>query len=308
MLQEMSNLKLTKAEIVGKLSCQRDSYLKELDTEVISCEPEKEYFAIILKETILFPTGGGQPFDMGSLNFDGQEVKVFNVERIGSFPIHFTKLAIKPGQKVTIKLDWKRRFDHMQQHSGQHIISDLAEKLFSWKTFGWKMGQTTLSSFVEFDNVVPTPEDLDQLELAVNEFIQEAVTMQLEEVEMTSETRTDSIPQDIKNGIIRQIRFGEFSGPCCGTHVKTSAQIGGVKLLQLEKVRSGNSRVYFLCGSRIQKQMSITMKINQDLNKILSCPPEDFVDRVGKKLLQLKTLLKENKKLKQANNKDAGEA
>ena len=293
-------------EIVGKLTCQRNSYLTSLKTAVVSCEQENDLFKIILHKTILFPTGGGQPSDSGSLEFEGERVKILKVERAGSFAVHLSEKALNPGQEVTVVLDWGKRFDHMQQHSGQHIISDLAEKLFSWKTFGWKMGEKILNSYVEFTGVIPSQDQLDQLEVAVNEFIQDAVPMELIEEELNNGSRTENIPEDIKSGVMRHIKFGEFQGPCCGTHVKTSAHIGGLKILQFEKIRGGNSRVYFLCGSRIQKQMAITMKINQDLNKILSCPPEDFEDRVQKKLVQLKTLLKENKKLKQQQQQQHG--
>ncbi|KAL1263969.1 hypothetical protein QQF64_004324 [Cirrhinus molitorella] len=129
--------------------CQRDSYMQEFDTSVVSCVPaeltlenngKKEKlkgFNLKLKDTILFPEGGGQPDDHGMVG----GVPVLRVLRQGPEAVHFISSALEEGQEVHIKLDWERRFDHMQQHSGQHLITALADTMFGYKTTSWELGR-----------------------------------------------------------------------------------------------------------------------------------------------------------------------
>lgn len=100
---------------VGTLLCQRQSYLKTSEQVVVSCIREDERFAVILDDTILFPTGGGQPCDRGHLN----DVPITECTRKGLEAVHYCENPFQIGEKVTVKLDWSRRFDAMQQHSGQ---------------------------------------------------------------------------------------------------------------------------------------------------------------------------------------------
>jgi misacylated tRNA(Ala) deacylase len=285
---------------VGRLACQLNSKLQSLQTIVMACNQNKgkagelEEFSIILKDTILFPTGGGQPNDLGFLLADNESIEVFDCIRVGMDAVHITRKPLTPGISVEIKLDWKRRFDHMQQHSGQHLISDFAESAFGWITFCWNMGKE--KSYVEFSQVVPGPDELSKLEVLVNSFIRDAIPMELEEKPIGTD-RPDSIPNDIKEGVIRNIKFGQFDGPCCGTHVSTTAEIQVVKFLGVDKVRGGNARVWFVCGNRALSTMSSSLKVEKDLNAILSCGPDQFATMVNKKLQSIKDLNKEKKKI-----------
>ncbi|KAJ3305061.1 Alanyl-tRNA editing protein Aarsd1 [Kappamyces sp. JEL0829] len=198
--------------------------------------------------------------------------------------VHVTAVHIPPGALVRVDVDWTRRFDHAQQHSGQHIISDIAEELFHWKTHCWAMGKD-LKSYVEFRGISPTFQELETLEAKVNEFIRAAHPMVLEE-SFVHEARPDSLPKDIHEGVVRRIGFGPYHGPCCGTHVSSTAQIQIVKLISTDKVRGGNARVWFACGNRVLALIRNSLAVEQDLN--VCCYGEE-------KLATIKTMQKEKK-------------
>ena len=240
--QKMEKLEISKTERkgteVGRLYCQRNSMAKTIETVVLSCVQSDASaealteFEVELEDTVIFPTGGGQPHDTGIIKIlvddgHGTKAKVLRCERRGMKAIHFIDQAIPPGSMVEVTVDWVRRWDQMQQHSAQHIVSDVAERIFTppWITYCWNMGP--LKSFIEFKDISPNQAQLDELEKEVNDFILAAHPMVLEEsvlqVESAATERPDSLPSDIQSGVIRIVRFGDFSGPCCGTHVSNSA-------------------------------------------------------------------------------------
>jgi misacylated tRNA(Ala) deacylase len=144
----LQDLSLKTAQ-VGKLFCQRNSMAKFLRTRVVSCVIDEKasagdakQFEVLLEDTIIFPTGGGQPSDRGFIKtLDGAEVNVLCCDRKGLSAIHYVDAPLIPDTEVEVHIDWKNRFDHMQQHSGQHIVSDIAEHLYKWTTFCWNMGK-----------------------------------------------------------------------------------------------------------------------------------------------------------------------
>ncbi|KAJ3261827.1 Alanyl-tRNA editing protein Aarsd1 [Boothiomyces macroporosus] len=276
---------------VGELQCQKDSYLTTLAATVVSCEQEGEHFAVLLSDTIIFPTGGGQPNDLGTID----NVEIVDCQRRGLKCVHITKAPVEVGKQVQVKLDWARRFDHMQQHSGQHLISDLAEMHFNLDTFGWKMGNDT--SFVEFKGPA-AQSDLDKLEDIVNEFIRKSHQVTVEASKIHDENRPDTLPDDIKSGVLRNIAIGDIPfKPCCGTHVSQTSDIQAVKFLSTDKVRGGNTKVWFVAGHRVLKTMQQMLAREAELNAILTTAPDQFAERVKKLKEQNKGFMKDVKKL-----------
>ncbi|KAF9570191.1 hypothetical protein EC968_002070, partial [Mortierella alpina] len=113
---------------VGLLTCQHTPYLKQFTTTVLACskKPNKQkLYEVQLQDTILFPEGGGQPCDYGTLN---ETIEVKNVQRVGTSHVHHTSAPVEEGIEARLKVDWPRRFDHMQQHSGQHLVSAIFEQ------------------------------------------------------------------------------------------------------------------------------------------------------------------------------------
>lgn len=284
---------MTLAKEVGQLQCQKDSYVKILKTNVISCNRVESHYEVILEDTILFPTGGGQPHDLGTI----EKIPVIKVYRRGLDCIHLLSHELIPGQVVTIELDWTRRFDHMQQHSGQHLISDIAEKEYGWCTFGWNLGQDIC--FVEFKDVKPDWQKALELERMVNEYIRSAsrVYINMEEIIVNGE-RPDTLPLDILNGTLRKIRIGDIpESPCCGTHVNNTSDIQMVKFLSFDKTRSTNAKLWFLCGNRVIDAFNQSLSRDIKLNALLSSAPDQFPLRIEKILDQRKEYMKLSKKL-----------
>ncbi|KAI8907847.1 Threonyl/alanyl tRNA synthetase, partial [Gorgonomyces haynaldii] len=289
---------------VGRLACQNNSYQTEIDTVVLECRPSIDGFEVILEDTVVFPTGGGQPFDTGRIEYDNKSVFVTKAERQGLECVHFVLEAIPVQTRVTVKVDWDRRFDHMQHHSGQHVISDGAELLFGWETFGWSLGSERC--FVEFKTTIPTQEQLDKLESWVNQKIREnhQVTVTVSDPEVMP----DSLPEDLKSenkGPVRMVAYESIvPNPCCGTHVSSLGHIQAVKFLSTEKIRGGNFRLWFVCGNRVFREFQRSLDRDKILNGLLSQGPNQFADAISalqRKLKEanklVKTLQKENRQL-----------
>ncbi|GLG96002.1 Alanyl-trna editing protein aarsd1 [Gryllus bimaculatus] len=209
-------------------ACQRDSFLKEFKSTVLSCTPselettvngKKEIvkgYEVILDDTILFPEGGGQPCDQGLLG----DVEVIQVTRRGTQAVHFAVQPVPEGSVVDQHLDWNRRLDHMQQHSGQHLISALGETVFKYPTTSWWLGTDT--SYIELDTSSLTQSEVDEWEKLANEKIRAAlpvaVTVYERDDPSLSEAHTRGLPDD-HVGPVRVITIdGVDTNMCCGTH------------------------------------------------------------------------------------------
>ncbi|XP_063125862.1 alanyl-tRNA editing protein Aarsd1 isoform X2 [Rattus norvegicus] len=171
--------------------CQRDSYAREFTTTVVSCCPaelqtdgngsKKEVlsgFQVVLEDTLLFPEGGGQPDDRGTIN----DISVLRVTRRGAQADHFTQTPLSPGSQVQVRVDWERRFDHMQQHSGQHLITAVADLLFGLKTTSWELGK--LRCVIELDSPSVTAEQVAAIEQSVNQKIRDRLPVSVRELSL----------------------------------------------------------------------------------------------------------------------------
>ncbi|XP_017777983.1 PREDICTED: alanyl-tRNA editing protein Aarsd1 [Nicrophorus vespilloides] len=277
--------------------CQEDSFLQEFTSEVISCCPAKfetlvdgkkvkqEGYEIICKDTIIFPEGGGQPFDQGYLN----DKWVHQVIRKGDQALHYTTEPLNPGDVVKQKIVWQRRFDHMQQHSGQHLISAIFERDFNFKTLSWWLGEEV--THIEFDTPMITEDQIAEVEETVNGLIRNCTNVS---VQVFNETATDEeikqarsrgLPDD-HVGDIRIITIdGIESNMCCGTHVTNLSQLQSIKLLHCEKSKRKNQcLLYFLCGNRILKRLDKSIGRERKLTAILNSGPQQHVELVDKLL------------------------
>ncbi|XP_073968945.1 alanyl-tRNA editing protein Aarsd1 isoform X2 [Rhodnius prolixus] len=284
-------------------ACQRDSFLKEFTSLVVSCNPA-EYktningkkqkvncFEVILKDTILFPEGGGQPCDYGLLN----DIPVIQVLRRGSEAVHYVEKPINEGEQVLQKVDWERRLDHMQQHSGQHLITALADSEFGYSTTSWWLGEEI--SFIELDTPKMTVEELNTLEEIVNEKIRQALSVSVKVYEEgdpeLTESRTRGLPKDHK-GSVRVITIENIeSNMCCGTHVSNLAQLQVVKLMGFEKGKKNKINMNFLVGNRVLNKIEKLYKNELSLNLLLRNGPDMHQELIEK--LQ-KTVKISNKK------------
>lgn len=279
-------------------ACQNDSFLKEFSSKVVSCNAadfktlvngKKEIlkgYDVILEDTILFPEGGGQPCDYGFLD----NIPVLNVRRNGSEAVHFVEKPVEPGQAVKQIINWDRRLDHMQQHSGQHLITAIADAEFGYSTTSWWLGEEI--SHIELDTQEITEEQIDKLEYLVNEKIRQSlpvdVTVYEENDPFLSETRTRGLPKD-HVGSVRIVTIQTIeSNMCCGTHVSNLSQLQAIKLVGAEKGKKGKVNLMFLVGGRVLKRLSTMFEREQALTGILNNGPDAHVSLVDKLMKSVK--------------------
>ena len=187
----------------------KDSYMKEFDAIVLSCEKGKKGYEIILDDTAFYPEGGGQPGDHGSLG----NVKVLDVHRKEGRIIHYTDGPLEVGQKVHGIIDWERRFDLMQNHSGEHIYSGLVHKNFGYDNVGFHMDDVVT---VDFNGVMTWEEALD-MERKANQLISENRETK---ILLPSPEELKEIPYRSKIELNDTVRIVEFPEgdicACCG--------------------------------------------------------------------------------------------
>lgn len=295
-------MSLSMPTIVGALACQRNSFLKSLKTTVLSCKeytepiasskdkqgkkrdtPKEKLFAVEFQDTVLFPEGGGQPCDMGSIQLSDEKViPVREVLRQGLNAVHVTPEPVEVGSSVTLKVDWNRRIDIMQQHTGQHLISAVFDS-YDLETLSWSMGD--LINYIELPRKVDD-KVLEEVNNKVNELILQALPIKVTTPdEHGEELDTSHIPDDydLSKGIIRIVKIGDLDvNPCCGTHLSSTAQIQAVSFLHQTNIRGGHSRLHFACGSRVSQLASSYHSILKEvLGSLLSCQIPELAQKVS---------------------------
>lgn len=261
-----------------------DVYTKEFTAKVLECREGKKGYEIILDQTAFYPEGGGQPCDLGMLN----DVEVLEVHEKNGEIIHYTKEAIEPGKEVTGKIDWDRRFDLMQQHSGEHMVSGLIHEAYGYDNVGFHMGSDTIT----IDLNGPLDEaQLAEIERKTNQKIWEDTQIKI--IYPTAE-ELEKIDYRSKKELTGQVRIVEFPGvdicACCGTHVTHTGEIGMVKLLSVEKFREG-VRIEMICGKRVLDYLNMVNDQNHQISVKLSAKMDktaQAVERLQEENFRLK--------------------
>lgn len=259
-------------------------YIKEFDAEVLQCREGKNGYEIILDESAFYPEGGGQPCDTGSLG----DAEVKDVQEKDGELIHYTDKALEEGDKVHGKINWERRFDLMQQHSGEHMVSGLVHEKYGYNNVGFHMGSDVIT--IDFSGVLDE-EQLQEIEDRVNEKIWENAPVQ---ITYPSGEELENIPYRSKKELTGQVRIVEFPGTdicaCCGTHVTHTGEIGAVKFLSVVKFRQG-VRVEMISGKRVIDYFSKIAKENSKVSVLLSAKPQETskaVERLQEENFRLK--------------------
>ncbi|MDO4519806.1 MAG: alanyl-tRNA editing protein [Eubacteriales bacterium] len=250
-----------------------NAYQKEFDAVVVECREAKKGFHILLDESAFYPEGGGQPYDQGTIN----DIKVEEVHEKAGELLHYTKTAIDPGTKIHGKIDWNRRFDFMQQHSGEHMVSGLICERFHCDNVGFHLGSDVVT--IDFNTVV-TEEQLLEIEEEAN-----ALIWQNAQVEITypSPEELEKLPYRSKKELTGKVRIVRFPNAdlcaCCGTHVSNTGEIGMVKFLSVEKCREG-IRAEMICGKRVLNYMNLINEQNRKVSVLLSAKPAHTAEAV----------------------------
>ncbi len=220
-----------------------DSHLKEFTATVVSCTKVNENYAVVLDKTAFFPEAGGQESDVGILD----DAVVLRVDELDGEIIHTTDKPLEINSTVTGKIDWQRRFDFMQQHSAEHILSGLAHKLFGCENVGFHLSEEIVT--FDFDKFLNS-EQLAQLELLANKavFENQAFSTYYPDDETLQKLNYRS-----KKEIEGAVRIVEIEDTdmcaCCAPHVNFAGEIGIIKLLGTEKLRGG-IRIELKAGGR----------------------------------------------------------
>ncbi|MBR2937890.1 MAG: alanyl-tRNA editing protein [Oscillospiraceae bacterium] len=241
----------------------KDSHLQAFEAVVTGCAEVKKGWEITLDATAFYPEGGGQPSDMGILG-DGN---VLSVREDGEQVIHLCDKPLTVGDTVTGRIDWARRFDLMQQHSGEHMVSGVVHKLYGWHNVGFHMGAELIT--VDFDGPIPA-EDLQKIEDTVNAAIWENLPVKCY---YPTEAELPSVPYRRKKDLSWPVRIVEFPGidicACCGTQVKHTGEIGLVKLFSCAKFHEG-VRIEMACGQRALALLSAVYQQNRQVSQAFS--------------------------------------
>lgn len=219
-----------------------DAYRTEFSSAVV--ERTGDGTRIYLEESAFYPTSGGQPHDLGTLGGS----RVIDVVDEGERIAHVLDAPLAPHDDMRIagRVDWKRRFDHMQQHTGQHLLSAVFEDLFGAKTVSVHFGPDY--STLDLDSETVTRDQVLAVESRANEIVAEAraVTVSFEDAESAIGLRKASD----RGGQLRIVSIAELDRSACGgTHVRSTAEVGAILLRSVERVRK-TSRVEFVCGHR----------------------------------------------------------
>ena len=251
-------------------------YVKTFMCTVISCTKNKKgTWDKILNQTDFYQEGGGQPSDTGALN----GVKVLHVSEKGEEIIHELEAPLEEGVLAEGVIDWQKRYDNMQQHTGEHIFSGLVHKHFGYDNVGFHMGTDEVT--VDFNGVL-TQEQLDELEDEANQLIYDNVPVK---VFYPSKEELEELDYRSKKELTGLVRIVEIPGgdicACCGTHVETTGEVGLIKLRTMINYKGG-VRISMLCGRRALMDYRERLKDEIRISNLLSAKLALVPDAVEK--------------------------
>lgn len=274
---------------------EREPYSTQLETSVVAVGEAGGQPWAVLEDTVLYPEGGGQPGDHGWLG----EARVVDTRRHEGAVRHLLDRPVAPGP-TTVRLDWARRFDHMQQHTGQHLLTALALGRFGWRTTAFHLGPVL--SDIELEVPALAREQLEALEEIVAAEIRAARPVRARRVSRAEAAALPVRSRLLPEGLEGDLRLVEIEGidlnTCGGTHVRSTAEIEGLKLVATEPMRGG-TRVFFVAGGRLRRRLGAHEARNAALRSALDTGDDEFVDIVRRKLEQLQAALRRVRQLEE---------
>lgn len=251
-----------------------DPYICEVECEVENIIEKEDKFEIVLKSTPFYPEGGGQPSDMGFI--DG--IRVEYVYEKDDIIYHVTASKTK-SKFVKCTVDYERRVDHLQQHSGEHLMSAAFFKLYNVSNAGFHLGENYVTIDIELKDI--TEDMIRKVETEANSYI-----FKNEPVKTYFMTKEEALKLPLRKAVkaegrIRMVEMGEGTdySACCGTHVKFTGEVGTIKIIKYEKYK-GMTRVYIICGWRALRDYETKHDYITELSRKFSVEASEVVSKV----------------------------
>ena len=258
----------------------QDAHLREFSAHVVSCEPEKDHWAVVLDQTAFYPEGGGQPGDTGTLD----SVRVLDTHARGEEIVHDCDAPLPVGSAVQGTIDWARRFDYMQQHSGEHIVSGIIHHRFGYENVGFHMGADMVT--IDFSGML-TMDDVREIEREANEAVWANLPIVVSWVD--GEEKANAVYRSKKpiSGVLRLVSIPAIDVcACCGTHVSMTGEIGLVKIFTCQKFHDG-VRLEMLCGRKAYSYVNSILEQNKRISGLLSAKPQQTAQAAERMLDEL---------------------
>ena len=240
-----------------------DCHLKSFTATVTGCVQGEKGYLVTLNATAFYPEGGGQACDLGTLG----GVSVLDVQEQGEEVAHLCASSLEVGAVVEGAIDYDRRFDLMQQHTGEHIVSGIIHRRYGYHNVGFHIGQHTIQ--IDFDGVIPA-EDLPAIEQEANSALWQNLPVRCW---YPSEEQLPHVFYRTKKALPWPVRIVEVPGfdscACCGIHVERTGEAGLVKLFSIVGLRGG-SRIEMACGKRALELLNLAFEQNREVSQAFS--------------------------------------
>jgi alanyl-tRNA synthetase len=274
----------------------RDSSLLEFSATVIDARPSDRGHRVVLDQTAFYPTGGGQPNDIGTLG-EAVVVDVFEDETGTIYHVVEGAGSLSPGQTVTGLIDRVRRLDHMQQHSGQHILSQAFVQACGSETRSFHLGARTSTIDIELQS--PNGDLLRAAEDIANAVVFEDRPMRVHLVNEEEAARLPLRKESAVRGDIRVIEVEDFDwSPCGGTHAQRTGQVGNIAVRSCERVRS-LTRIEFVCGLRALAEYRLANNSAFAVARLFSCERDSSPELAARAVQENKELKKQVRDLRE---------
>ncbi|MGF3106089.1 alanyl-tRNA editing protein [Rossellomorea sp. DUT-2] len=261
----------------------QDAYMKTFQTSIQDQRQDDSGWYVVLEETAFYPTGGGQPHDTGTL----KDKRIINVEEVNGEIRHYIEEPFEDiSGDVKGQIDWDRRFDHMQQHAGQHILSAAFAEALLYETVSFHLGKEVLT--IDLDVSDLTESEALEAEALANRVIRESRYI---ETRWVTEAELSQYPlrkQPTVTDDIRLVMIPDFDyNGCGGTHPRSTSEVGAIKILDWEK-HKGHIRLQFVCGDRVLNQLHRKHGLLKELTVVLQAPEENMVPTVERMVAKQK--------------------
>jgi len=267
-----------------------DCYLREFEARVFRSEPAPNGFKVYLDRTAFYPTSGGQPTDSGTI----AGIQVLEAIDEGDEIAHLLRQAPE-AEGVRGKIDWARRFDHMQQHTGQHILSAAFERIGEYKTVSFHLGEN--SSSIDLDSDRLGSRQLEEAEEAANQVVFENRAVRTSFQPAGEASRLELRKPTSREGEVRLVEVEGFDlSACGGTHVSRTGAVGLILVRKVERMK-GLTRVEFMCGGRAHRQARRDFRVLSEAARLFSAALDRVPELIAKQSQELREGIRGREKL-----------